>query len=198
MTKTFASLALLFLAALAVYPLGDSSALYPRFDSERQERQQHPAQQMGNRIDDDRPYHNHIAGTCSFSLVSLPSSRLRLSGYSFSCGQLLVGDSLANGRDHKAIEPLERVKLDISIVETKRKLINIAAKMLFARVVVDTTDAAFENRPDAFYRVSVSHSTAVFAKGMVNRLVGEEQAANAVVGRELVRAERRADSPGLS
>lgn len=43
---------------------------------------------------------------------------------SFSCGQLLVGDSSANGCDHKAIEPLQGVKLHIAVIEPESKLIH--------------------------------------------------------------------------
>jgi hypothetical protein len=151
--RSFSSSALLFLAVLAVYPLADNSALYPRSDSGYRE----------------------------------------LSHLSFSRCQLLVGDATASRCKHETIEPLQGMELYITEIEPERELINVTPQMLFARVVVDTTDAAFENRPDAFYRVRVSHSTAVFAKGMVNRLVGKEQATDAVVGRELVRAKRRAD-----
>lgn len=113
MIKAFSFSPLLVWAALAVYPLADSSALYPRSDSVRRE----------------------------------------LSRLSFSRGQLLIGDATASRCKHETIEPLQGVELYVPEIEPERKLVNVTAKMLFARVVVDTTDATFEQSPDALYRV---------------------------------------------
>lgn len=154
MTTLFSSLFALVLAVSAVYPLADSSALYPRFDSGHRE----------------------------------------LSRLSFSRCQLLVGDATASRCKDKTIEPLQGMELYVTEIQPERKLVNVTAKMLFARVVVDTTDASFENRPDTLYRVRVSHSTAVFLARVINRLVVEEKTADAVVGAKFVGAKRRADS----
>lgn len=112
---------------------------------------------------------------------------------SFSRGQLLVGDSTANGCDHKTIEPLQGVKLHVAVIESESELVHITAKMLFARVMIHASNTAFQQSPNAFYRVRMSQSTAILALRVVDGLVGKEQAANAAVSPVFVRAERRAN-----
>lgn len=64
--------------------------------------------------------------------------------------------------------------------------------MLFAGVMIDAANAAFEQRPDAFYRVRMSDATAILALRVVDRGVSEEKTANAAVSPVFVGAERGA------
>jgi transcriptional regulator with XRE-family HTH domain len=187
---SFSSLVLTVSAVLAVYPSDDSSALYRSRGSECPADRPLHVQRTDSQRDDARSLSNHSAG------IHLPtyyeSSPLRQAqrfGYISSLrGQLLVGDATANARDHKAIETLERVKLDVSIVETERKFVDVTPQMLFAGVMIHASQAAFEQRPDAFYRVRVSHSASVLARRMIHRFVGEEKPADAAVSPVFVSA----------
>lgn len=146
--------------------LAGSSALYPILRQDRRMDNQINGRSLG-----------HIWGTQG----------------SFSCGQLLVGNSAANGCDHKAIEPLEGVKLHVSIIEPERKLIHVTPKMLFAGVMIDTANTAFQHRPDAFYRVSVSKALSVLSGRVVDGFVSKEQPANAAIRLVFVGAKHRAN-----
>lgn len=59
-----------------------------------------------------------------------------------SLRQRLVREALANGSAHKAIEPIQRVPLAVTIVQPERELVDIPAKVLAAGVVVDAENTA--------------------------------------------------------
>src|SRR3990170_2950484 len=134
---------------------------------------------------------------CSLASVyrTEPCPRCGPARRSASCSlrQRLVGDPLTDSRMHKTIEPFHRVPLHVSIVEAKRELVDVAAQVLAAGVMVDAMHTTLEQRPHAFDAVGAHVAAHVFAAAVVNRLMAEEQAIKAVVGRRLVSVERRAD-----
>src|SRR5947209_3689278 len=62
-----------------------------------------------------------------------------------SCDQRLVSQALARNTVNEAVEPLQRVTGHVAVVEPERELVNVAAKMLRAGVVVDADQAALED-----------------------------------------------------
>jgi hypothetical protein len=110
-----------------------------------------------------------------------------------SCYQILVGQSLSERRENEAIKPLQGVIFHVAEIQPKRELIDVAVKMLLARVMIDAMQAAFENRPDAFNGVRSSQSTPIFAVEVVYRFVGEEKPVKAAIRSVFVGIECRAN-----
>lgn len=84
-----------------------------------------------------------------------------------SCREPLIGESLAASSIDKRIEPRQRVVLDIPFVESKRELIDIPEKMLFAGVVVNAMQPAFEHGPDALNAVRGGRTARIFSSAVV-------------------------------
>lgn len=80
----------------------------------------------------------------------------------------------------------------VAVVEAERELADVAVQMLRAGVVIDTMDAALHDRPHAFDPVGVNTVADVFARAVVDALVGVEQPVEPEVSAVLVRVERRA------
>lgn len=112
---------------------------------------------------------------------------------SFSRGQLLVGNATASRCEDETIEPLQGVELHVAEIQPECKFVNVASEMLLTGVMIHASQSAFEDCPDALYRVRVSHSTAVLTRRMVYRLVGEEKTADAAVSLKFVGAENGAN-----
>lgn len=135
---------------------------------------------------------------CFSALADTPAPRPRFdpapSGASVcSCDQLLVGDALAGGRGYHRIEPSEGLALDVALVQSEGKLVEVAPRMLAAGVVINANDAAFHDRENAFDAVRCDVAAHVFARRVVDRIVAEEQPADAIVDSRIVRVEHRTD-----
>jgi len=72
-----------------------------------------------------------------------------LTPWEASLDQLLVGQPFPGHAIHEAIEPRQRMALDVTVIEPKCEFIDIAAQVLGAGVVIDTVDAAFHDGPYA-------------------------------------------------
>lgn len=83
--------------------------------------------------------------------------------------------------------------LHVPLIQPKRELIDVTVQMLLARVMVNTMQAAFQNRPHAFYRVRACESASVFAVEVIDRIVSEEQVIESGVRAVLVGVESRTD-----
>jgi len=81
----------------------------------------------------------------------------------------------------------------VAFVQSKSKFVNVAIKMLFAGVVIDTDQAALKDREHGLDAVRGHAVADVFAVAVVDRVVVEKQTANASVGKMFVGVQRRAD-----
>src|SRR4029077_10035708 len=118
------------------------------------------------------------APACPLVSVGRSATRPR-SGLGFaalSCDQFLVGKTLAAHRHNHAIQPVHGVPLDVAVVEPEGELVDVAAKMLRAGMVVDAGNAALHDGPDRFDAVGVDIAARVLASAVVDRVVAEEQA----------------------
>ena len=111
----------------------------------------------------------------------------------FSFCQLRVGQTLSGNRINKQVETLQRVDFDVAEVQPESELINVAMKMLFARVMVNAMQPALEQCPNGFDSVCIDVSAPPLAFGMVYGRVVEEKAAYARIRAVRVCVERRAD-----
>ena len=98
------------------------------------------------------------ASSRAYSLASAcrPARGLRsgstLRAASSSCGKFLVRDATAHGRRYEAVEPFQCMSLAVGIVQPKGELVDVAAKVLRASVMVNAVQAALENGPHASRR----------------------------------------------
>src|SRR5215218_3204879 len=124
-----------------------------------------------------------------------PPPPLAASGFSAdpSCDQRLVGKTLAGSPGDEAIEPGQRVQVDVALVQPERELVNVAAQVLWAGMMVDADDAAFEDREDALDAVGRHAVANELASAVIDGLVIEEQPGEATVSGELVSVQRRAN-----
>ena len=149
----------------------------------------------------------HLPGKCILAQVALhldtdnDNWSTRCTGYGNrgsthrrrSRYHLLIGDSLTGDRIHEAIQPVNGVALDVPFVQPERKLVHVAANVFDADVVERASESAFEESPYAFDSVSARHAAYVLVGRMVDAVLREEQAAQIIVGRVLIGADRRAD-----
>lgn len=163
-------------AVSVVYPLGDNSALYQSRDLELRE---HPLGRDSSNSDER-------------GLVRYPESSLRILDISLCC-QLLIGQSFVKGRENEAIKPFERVIFDVSEVQPERKFSNVAVKMFRANVMVNTSDTAFQQSPNALNAVRINTVTSVFAAGMIHGLMLEEKPVEVAVSTVFVGKDRGAN-----
>src|SRR3990167_213504 len=97
------------------------------------------------------------------------------------CGSLrqrLVRDSFTSRRTDKAVETIQRVPLNIAVVEAKRELVDVATKMLPAGVMVDAMHTTLEQRPYTLDAVGGHGSACVLTGTMIDRLMPEKQSAD--------------------
>jgi hypothetical protein len=121
-----------------------------------------------------------------------PQLRLVLSEFfDHSLDQTFVREPLAGYSVNEAIESRQGMVLHIAFVETEGELIDIAAKMLRAGVVVDTNQAALQNCEHAFNPVRGDIIADIFASAMIDRFVAERKSLDAVISAGLVRVEHR-------
>src|SRR5580704_5655167 len=110
-----------------------------------------------------------------------------------SLRQYLVGQPLARNAVHEGVKPRQRVVFDVAFVEPEGELVNVAAKMLRAGVVIDADQPALENRKDALNAVRGDASAGELAERMVHCVVAEEQPAKIAIGSRFVGVQDRAD-----
>src|ERR1700722_15981008 len=84
-----------------------------------------------------------------------------------SCDEPLVSEPFACNRVHEGIEPFRGMPRNVAFIQTKRKLIDVATEMLFADLMVDTVQSAFQDCPNTLDAVFGSHPAHVFARRMV-------------------------------
>jgi hypothetical protein len=110
-----------------------------------------------------------------------------------SLDQRLICQTLSGNGSHEAIEPGQCVVLNIAFVQTEGKFINIAAKMFGARMVIDTDEAALENRENALNSVGGHVVSNIFASAMVDSIMAEARVANARICASFVGMQGRSD-----
>src|SRR5258708_5246625 len=91
-----------------------------------------------------------------------------------SLDQRLVCQALAGHPFNEAIEARQRVVPDVSFVQPEGELVNVAAKVLGARVVIDADQAALENRENAFDAVRGHAVAGELASAVIDRIVIEQ------------------------
>src|SRR5260370_6063694 len=82
--------------------------------------------------------------------------------------------------------------LDVAFVQPERKFINVPAKMLRTRVMVDADQPALQDRENALDAVGRYVVADEFGSAVVDGFMIEEQTSEATVSRELVGVQRRA------
>src|SRR4051812_14004874 len=87
--------------------------------------------------------------------------------FSFSCDQLLVGDAALGRGGNQAIQPLEGVALHVPLVEPEGELVDVAAKVFVAGVVIDAVQPALQDSPNGLDAVRVDAIARVFARAVV-------------------------------
>jgi len=95
-----------------------------------------------------------------------------------SCCQRLVGNATSSRRHDEAIQPLKGLALHVAVIQAEGELVDVAAKVLAAGVVIDANDAPFHDRENAFNAVRGDVATHVFARSVVDRIMAEEQSAD--------------------
>lgn len=113
-------------------------------------------------------------------------------GPSSSCRQRPVGDAPPDRGINEAGQPIQRVPLDFPIVQTERELVDVAAQVLLAGMVIDAVQAALHHGPHAFNAVRADAFADVFALLVVNGLMRVEGAMQTIVSHVLVGMERSA------
>jgi hypothetical protein len=81
---------------------------------------------------------------------------------------------------------LPRLIFAALFIESECELINVAAKVLLAGVMVDADQAAFHDREYALDAIGGHAVASVFAFAVVDTLVAEEQSAHRVIYRRFV------------
>src|SRR5574337_313432 len=110
----------------------------------------------------------------------------------FSCGEFLVCDAAASGSGNQVVQALEGMALDVPLVQPEGELVDVPAKVLLARLVVDAMNPALQDGPHGLNAVSVDAIADVFARAVVDGIALEEQPTEAVIGRVLVAVDRAA------
>lgn len=103
-------------------------------------------------------------------------------------GQALVG----TGADH-AVEPVHGGTLHVAVIQAKGEFINISAKMFRRDLMVDASQPALENRPNALDSVHAGLLANELADAMVDGLVIEKERSKVSINRRFIRVNGRAD-----
>src|ERR1700730_8941369 len=101
--------------------------------------------------------------------------------------QRLICQTLSGNASHEAIEPSERVVLNIAFVQAEGKFINIAAKMLLARMMIDADKPALENRENAFDTVCSNIVAGELSSFVIDRCMVESQHIEALICASFIR-----------
>src|SRR3954447_11141965 len=114
-----------------------------------------------------------------------------------SCDQRLVCQPLAGCSGDEAVQPGQCVQLDVAFVQPERELVNVAAQMLRAGMMIDAENAALHDREDALDAVGCHVAAHELSSAVIDRLVIEEQPGEATVSGELVSVQSRANLDAL-
>jgi hypothetical protein len=94
---------------------------------------------------------------------------------------------------NEAIEPRQSMIFDVSFIQTKRKFIDVAAKMFLARMVIDAIDAALHDRKNALDAVCSHVIADIFTLAVIDHIVIERQASNTNIGTSFVSMDSRSE-----
>src|SRR4051794_4712913 len=109
---------------------------------------------------------------------------------SYSSDQILVSQPLAGRALNKAVDPLRRVPLHITLIEAKGELIDIAVHVLRADMVESSVNATLENGKETFDAVRRHVTANELGSSMIDRLMGKP--IEAMIGRKLIGMDCRA------
>jgi hypothetical protein len=110
-----------------------------------------------------------------------------------SLDQRLICQTLPSDACNEAIEPSQCVVLDISFVQSEGKFIDVAAKMLWASMVIDADQTALENRENALNSVGSHVVSNILASAVVDGIMAETRVANAIICASFVGMQGRSD-----
>jgi hypothetical protein len=103
----------------------------------------------------------------------------------------LVCQPLASRTINEAIKPRQSMVLDVSFIQPEGKFVNITAKMLFARMVIDTDQTALENGENALDSVRGNGTSDVLTGAVIDRFVSEGTGFDPVISPGFIRVEHR-------
>jgi len=86
--------------------------------------------------------------------MKVPRQPLRLAPWEPSCRQFLPSDPSASYGINKAIQALHCVSSNLAVIKPESKLINIAAKVFLADLVVNAVNPPLHYSPNALNAVS--------------------------------------------
>jgi hypothetical protein len=112
----------------------------------------------------------------SASADTVPRRELRLilwAAWECSLCESLVSQTLAGNTVNEAVEPRQGVVLDVAFIEAEGKFIDVAAKVLFAGMMIGANAAALENGKNAFDAVRGYAVANVFAGTVIDCIVIE-------------------------
>lgn len=109
-----------------------------------------------------------------------------------SCSEPRIRQPLTRNRIHKRIQPIERVSRDVTIVQAKRELVDVACEMFLADLMVDAIQTALEDGPHALDAVRTRHTAHIFVGGVIDAMLLVEQAIKSVIRSMLISKESRA------
>src|ERR1700674_4618660 len=120
-----------------------------------------------------------------------PLSHQALSALSLN--QFLVSDAPTGNCRNEAVEPRERMILDVAFVQAESKFIDVAAKMFRAGVMIDADQTALEHRENTLDAVRGHSGPDKLAFAMIDRIMSEEDTIKAVVASGFLSMDGRAD-----
>jgi hypothetical protein len=109
-----------------------------------------------------------------------------------SLDQPLVGQALSSDAINEALKPRQGMVLHIAFVEPEGELIDIAAKVLRAGVVVDANQATLENSEHTFNPVRGHIVANIFARAVVDRGVFKTRTLDADICASFIGVQDRA------
>jgi len=112
---------------------------------------------------------------------------------SYSLDQRLIGQPLASHAVHETVKPRQGMVLHVALIQPERKFINVATKMLFARVMVNAVNAAFHDRENTLNAIRGHVVADVFTSAVIDGCVLERFVSDLTVDKRLVCVEHGAD-----
>jgi hypothetical protein len=109
----------------------------------------------------------------------------------------LICQPLAGNAVNEAVKAHKSMVLDIAFIEPEGKFVNVTAKMLTARVMIDANQAALEHGENTFNSVSGDGAANIFTSAVIDSFVLERAGLDAVIGPGFIRVEHRADFNAL-
>jgi len=120
-----------------------------------------------------------------------PLSRQALRAVSLD--QCLIRDALASHGGCEAIQPRQRMILDVTLVQPEGELIDVPAKMLRAGVMVDSDETALKDRENALDAVRGYAAANELTLSVIDGAMLKEQAIEAVIRSGFVGVDSRTD-----